>query len=133
MVCILPYKLFCRTEMSFGCKTSVMLSIEALKVRVPKRPFCMRFGKRTVCHWSKNHYTHNFDCWGINSAIAHISYTTLIVEELICVMRVCLCCLFVFSSTISEKGNCTTMMLGELISNYTHITYTTTIVGELIV
>ena len=54
----------------------------------------------------------------------HISYTALIVKELICVMRVYLWC---------HKGNYTTIMLRELISNYTHTSYTSIIVGELIV
>ena len=56
-----------------------------------------------VYHWSKNHYTHNFYCWGINIAITHISYTALIVEELICVMRVYLWCLPVCPYDISER------------------------------
>ena len=80
-----------------------------------------------------NTHTHNFIFGELISQLhTHISYTTLIVEEFICVMRVCLCCLFVFSPTISEKGNYITIMLRELVSNYTHITYTTIIVGELI-
>ena len=39
-------------------------------------------------------------------------------------MSVCL------ASTISQKGNYTTIMLRELISNCTHTSYTTTILGE---
>ena len=42
-------------------------------------------------------------------------------------MYVCL------ASIMSQKGDYTTKMLGELISNCTHTSYTTTIVGELIV
>ena len=49
-------------------------------------------------HWSESHY--NFYCWGNNFAITHTSYTTLIVEELICVMCVCVSllsvCLFLY-------------------------------------
>ena len=42
-------------------------------------------------------------------------------------MSVCL------ASVKSERSNYTTIMLGELISDYTHTSYTTIIVGELIV
>ena len=63
------------------------------------------------------HQLHNFNCRGTNLCNA-------------CVSLVSAC---LFSSTILEKGNYTTIMLGELISNYAHITYTTIIVGELIV
>ena len=42
-------------------------------------------------------------------------------------MSVCL------ASVISQKGNCTTIMLREFISNYTHTSYITIIVGELLV
>ena len=38
-----------------------------------------------------------------------------------------------FASMTSQKGSYTTIMLGELISNYTHTSYTSIIVGELIV
>ena len=57
-------------------------------------------------------YTHNFDCRGINLCNACVS-----------LVSVCL------ASIISQKGNHTTIMLGELISNYTHTSYTTIIVG----
>ena len=46
----------------------------------------------------KSFYTHNFYCWGIkfcNCTHTHISYTSLIVEESIYVMRVYLWYLFV--------------------------------------
>ena len=75
---------------------------------------------------------HNTYCWGINIAIAHISYTALIVEELINlntrVSLVSAC----FASMTSQKGNYTTIMLGELIFNCTHPSYTSTIVEELL-
>ena len=66
-----------------------------LRSRSPRKchypPFAYPLFKRAqTYHWSKNHYTHNFYCWGITFAITHthISYTTLIFEELICVMHV---------------------------------------------
>ena len=46
-----------------------------------------------------------------------------------CVSLVSVC----LASMISQKGNYTTIMLGELISNCTHTSYTSIIVGELIV
>ena len=36
------------------------------------------------------------------------------------------------ASIISQKGTYTTIMVGELISDYTHTSYTTIFVGELI-
>ena len=65
----------------------------------------------------------NFYCWRINSQLhAHISYKTLIVEELTRVM-----CVYLVSgclvSIISQKGHYTTIMLGVL-SNYTPTGYT---------
>ena len=82
-------------------------------------------------HWSKNHYTqllllgklilqlhthqlHSFNCGGINLCNA-------------CVSLVSAC----LASMTSQKGNYTTIMLGELISNCTHTSYTSIIVGEL--
>ena len=62
------------------------------------------------------HQLHSFNCRGINLCNA-------------CVSLVSAC----FASMISQKGNYTTIMLGELISNYTHTSYTSIIVGELIV
>ena len=66
-------------------------------------------------------------------AHTHISYTTLIVEEFVYVMRVYLWCLSVLPLLYYRKANDTTIMVGELISNCTHTSYTTIIVGELIV
>ena len=52
-------------------------------------------------------------------------------------MNLCNACVSLVSSClasmISQKGNYTTTMLVDLISNYTHISYTSIIVGELIV
>ena len=62
------------------------------------------------------HQIHNFNCRGINLCNACVS-----------LVSVCL------ASTISQKGNYRTIMVGELISNYTHTIYATRIVGELIV
>ena len=62
------------------------------------------------------HQLHSFNCRGINLCNA-------------CVSLVSAC----FASMISQKGNYTTIMLGALISNYTHTSYTSMIVGELIV
>ena len=64
------------------------------------------------------HQLHNFDCRGINLCNA-------------CVSLVSAC----LASMTSQKGNYTTIMLGELIANYTHMhaSYTSVIVGELIV
>ena len=55
------------------------------------------------------------------------------VEESICVMRMYLWCLL--ASMISQKGNYTTIVLGELVSNCTRTSYTMSsiIVGELVV
>ena len=68
------------------------------------------------------------------------SVTTLVVEELICVIyiyiHICVCvyiCCLVILPLLYQKGDYTTMTLGELISNHTHTRYTTTIVGDLIV
>ena len=84
-------------------------------------------------HWSKNHYTHttfivgelilqlhthqlhSFNCGGINLCNA-------------CVSLVSAC----LASMISQNGNYTTAMLREFISNCTHTSYTSIIVGELI-
>ena len=63
-----------------------------------------------------SHQLLNFNCRGINLCNA-------------CVSPVSVC----LASIISQKGNHTTIMLGELISNYMHTGYTTIIVGELIV
>ena len=62
------------------------------------------------------HQLHNFNCRGINLCNACVS-----------LVSVCL------ASILSQKGNYTTIMVGELISNYTHTSYTTIIVGELVV
>ena len=62
------------------------------------------------------HQLHSFNCGGINLCNA-------------CVSLVSAC----LASMISQKGKYTTIMLGELISNYTHTSYTSVIVGELIV
>ena len=62
------------------------------------------------------HQLHSFNCRGINMCNA-------------CVSLVSAC----FASVISQKGNYTTIMLGELISNCTHTSYTSIIVGELII
>ena len=62
------------------------------------------------------HQLHSFNSRGINLCSA-------------CVSLVSAC----FASMIFQKGNYTTIMLGELISNYMHTSYTSIIVGELIV
>ena len=69
----------------------------------------------------------------ISQLHTHISYTALIVEELFCVMRHLSLVSACLASMVSQKGNCTTEMLGELISNCTHTSCTSIIVGELIV
>ena len=91
-----------------------------------------RVSKNFKYHWSKNHYTHNFYCWRINIAITHthISYTALIVDLCNACASLVSACL---ASMISQKDNYTTKMLRELISNYPHTSYTSIIVGELIV
>ena len=61
------------------------------------------------------HQLHNFNCRGINLCNARVS-----------LVSACL------ASMISQKGNYTTIMLVELMSNCTHTSYTSTIVGELI-
>ena len=69
-------------------------------------------------HWSITHTTFSLNCRGINLCNACVSLASA--------------CL---ASMMSQKGNYTTIMLGELISNYTHThtSYTSLIVGELIV
>ena len=62
------------------------------------------------------HLLHNFNCRGINLRNA-------------CVSLVSAC----LASMISQKGNSTTIMLGEFISNCMHTSYTSSIVGEVIV
>ena len=56
------------------------------------------------------HQLHNFNCQGINLCNAYVS-----------LVSACL------ASMISQKGNYTTRMLGELISEYTHTSYTSII------
>ena len=67
-------------------------------------------------HWSENHYTHNFYCWGINFAITH----THQLHNFNCRgINLCNACVSLVSvclaSIISQKGNYTTIMVGELI------------------
>ena len=99
-------------------------------------------------------YTEHF--WAITIGAKVVTRTTLIVGELISQLHtyqlhnfnsrrinmcnVCVCVSLVsvcLASMTSQKGNYTTIMLGKLISNYarthTHTSYTTIIVGELIV
>ena len=67
-------------------------------------------------NYTHTHQLHNFNCRGNNLCNA-------------CVSLVSPC----LASMISQKGNYTTIMFVELISNYTHTSYTSIIVGELIV
>ena len=62
------------------------------------------------------HQLHNFNSRGIDLCNACVSPVSV-----------------GLASMTSQKGNYTTIMLRELISNYTHTSYTTIIVGELIV
>ena len=62
------------------------------------------------------HQLHSFNCRGIKLRNAYVS-----------LVSVCL------ASIISQKGNYTTIILGELISKYTRTSCKTIIVGELIV
>ena len=62
------------------------------------------------------HQLHNFNCQGFNLCNAHVSLV------LVCLAHI-----------ISQKRNYTTIMLRESVSNYTHTSYTTIIVGELFV
>ena len=62
------------------------------------------------------HQLHNFNCWGNNLCNACVS-----------LVFVCL------ASMISMKDKYTAITFGELISNCTHTSYTTVMVGELIV
>ena len=64
----------------------------------------------------QTHQLHNCNCRGINLCNACVSLVSA-----------------GLASMISQKGNYTTVMLEELISNYTHTSYTSLIVGELIV
>ena len=82
-------------------------------------------------HWSKNHYTHTtFIVGELLSQLrarththTHISYTTLIVEEFICVMRVYLCCLVILP-LLYQKGDLhNNNARGISISNATHTSY----------
>ena len=59
------------------------------------------------------HQLHNFNCRGINLCNARVA-----------LVSACL------ASMISQKGNYTTTMLVELISNYTHTSYTSIISGK---
>ena len=81
-----------------------------------------------IYHWSKNHYTHNSYCWGINFVIAHTyQLHNINCQGINCVRCVCVSLVSVcLASMIAQTGNYTTIMLGELMSKYTHTSYTTT-------
>ena len=79
-------------------------------------------------------HTHNFYCRGIDFAIAHThqlhNFNCRGIDLCnACVSLVSVC----LASIISQKENYTAIMLGELISNYTHTSHTTIVVRELIV
>ena len=68
--------------------------------------------------WSKNRYTHNFHCRGINFAITHTHQLHNFNCQGINLCNVCVSLVSVYlASAVSPKGNYTTIVLREFISN----------------
>ena len=86
----------------------------------------------SILDWSKNHDTLNFYCWGIHIAMSHTHQLhnlkcrgINLCNAYISVVSACL------ASMISQKGNYTTIMLGELIANCMHTSYISITIGDI--